>query len=547
MRSFKLCFTLLAALPLGLCLSVSASAQSCPVNATFNGSIGIGDPVQDGRIARVNPPSDCGGPKPYPGTVDNVPRRFDQYNFTNTSAAPACIRVTINPSGCGGNEIFSAAYLGSFNFTDVSQNYLGDSGDTPPGQPLSYSFTVPAGASFVIVVHEVERFLGCPSYTMTVDCGTPGAGAGQVLISEFRLSGPGLVSGDGVDERDEFIDLYNNTDAPILVGRYSIRAHDPAFGDFEFPIPPGTTIPARGHLLIGDSVGYSLPSYATLDIDTVPFFDGDVFIDNEGFQLIGPPGNNAVIDSVGFAGGGNAAQYIEGTGLARRSSTPDVQYSYVRKMCDHIQGVGCQTPGLPKDTNNNAADFQLISVTAETFSEAGPSMLGGPGPENLNSPRVRNNTIALPLLNPAVPSSSEPNRVRNHNPEPNAPLGTLSIQRNVVNNTGAPVTRLRFRVVEFTTINGPQYADPAWADTRVINSSGVVTRTDGTVVTTTLATTVEQPPVQPIGGGYNSTIVVGTVTSSTPIPPGGSIPISFRLGVVRPGLFRILVNIEALP
>ena len=144
------------ALLLNLCLAADASAQSCPVSGTFTGSINIGDPVQEGRIARINPPSDCSGPKQYPGTVDAVARRFDQYTFTNSSGAAACVRVTINPSGCGTSEIFSAAYLGSFNPADVSQNYLGDSGDTPPGQPLTYSFNVPAGATFVVVVHEIE-------------------------------------------------------------------------------------------------------------------------------------------------------------------------------------------------------------------------------------------------------------------------------------------------------------------------------------------------------------------------------------------------------
>jgi hypothetical protein len=261
-----------------------------------------------------------------------------------------------------------------------------------------------------------------------------------------------------------------------------------------------------------------------------------VFIDNEGFQLIGPPGNNIIVDSVGFIGGGNAAQYIEGTGLTRRSSTPDVQYSYVRWL----------NSGRPQDTNNNAADFALISVTAETFAEAGPTMLGGPGPENLNSPRAQN--IPLVLINPSVPSSSDPNRVRNFNPEgPNAPQGTLAIQRRVVNNTGAPLTRLRFRVVDMTTLNSPGYTNSGQADLRVINSSGVVTRTDGTVAATTVATSVEEPPVQPKGGGYNSTITVGSVTSSTPIPPGGTIDISFRLGVVRPGGFRFFIIVEALP
>jgi hypothetical protein len=528
-----------AVLLLNLLLAANASAQSCPVTGTFNGSVGIGDAVQDGRIAQLDPPSDCGGPKEYPGTVDAVPRRFEQYTFTNPGSAPACVRVTINPSGCGGNEIFSAAYLNAFNFADISQNYLGDSGEPDdPTQPFSYSFTVPAGASFVVVVHEVERFEGCPSYTVTVDCGTPGAAAGQVLISEFRLSGPGASAGDGVEQRDEFIELYNNTDAPVSIGRYSIRAFDPAFGDFEFPIPPGTTIPARGHFLIGDSVGYSLAPYATLDLDTVPFFDGDVFIDNEGFQLVGPPGNNVVVDSVGFAGGGNATQYVEGTGLTRRSSTPDVQYTYLRK----------NESSRPQDTNNNAADFVLLSVTAEPFAEAGPTRLGAPGPYNRSSPIERNALLPASRLDPTQPNTAEPNRVRNHNPVPNGTFGTLSNQHRIVNNTGAPVTRLRLRVYILTTLNSPGYTPGGpQADVRLLSSTGVVTRTDGSTVVTVNGVTLEEPPQQPNGGGYNSTVRAATITPSTPLMPGDSFELQLLLGVVQKGSFQYALNIEVLP
>ncbi|HEV3470252.1 MAG TPA: hypothetical protein VG148_13085 [Pyrinomonadaceae bacterium] len=535
MHSLNTRRTLLAAVLISLSLAADASAQSCPVSGTFNGSIGAGDLAQVGRMAQFDPPSDCGGPKPYPGTVDALPRRFDQYNFTNTSAALACVRVTVNPSGCGGNEIHSAAYLGSFNPADVSQNYLGDSGaQDDPTLPFSYSFNVPAGASFAVVVHETDAGTGCAAYTMTVDCGTPGAGAGQVLISEFRLSGPGAATGDGTDPRDEFIELFNTTGAPILVGRYVIRAHDPAFGDFEFPIPPGTTIPAFGRLLIGDSAGYSLSGYATLDIDTLAFFDGDVFIDNEGFQLVGPPGNNIVVDSVGFAGGGNAAQYVEGAGLTRRSSTPDVQYSYVRKP----------NVGGHRDTNNNAADFEIVSVTGETFAEAGPTQLGAPGPHNLASPRPLGG-VQIFLLDPTKPASSEPNRVRNLNPVPNGPLGTLSVQRRITNNTASPVTRLRFRFFDITTLNTPGYTPGGpQADLRVLSSSGVVTRTDGSVVVTVQGTTLEQPPDQPNGGGYNSTVAAGTVTLSNPLMPGASIDLQFLAGVVQGGSFRFIVVVE---
>jgi hypothetical protein len=63
--------------------------------------------------------------------------------------------------------LFSAAYLGSFDPNNIcSANYLGDMGASPAP---AYQFTVPAGATFVIVVHEVTPNTGCASYTLTVN------------------------------------------------------------------------------------------------------------------------------------------------------------------------------------------------------------------------------------------------------------------------------------------------------------------------------------------------------------------------------------------
>ena len=65
--------------------------------------------------------------------------------------------------------------------------------------------------------------------------------AGDLLISEFRLRGP---AGDD----DEFIELYNNTDAPIAVATtdgssgWALAASD---GVIRFVIPNGTILPAR--------------------------------------------------------------------------------------------------------------------------------------------------------------------------------------------------------------------------------------------------------------------------------------------------------------
>jgi hypothetical protein len=60
-------------------------------------------------------------------------------------------------------------------------------------------------------------------------------------------------------------------------------------------------------------------------------------------------------------------------------------------------------------------------------------------------------------------------------------------------------------------------------------------------------TTLETPPTQLNGGGTNSTMAAGTVTSGAPIAPGASINLRFLLGVQQGGTFRFFITVEALP
>ena len=61
---------------------------------------------------------------------------------------------------------------------------------------------------------------------------------------------------------------------------------------------------------------------------------------------------------------------------------------------------------------------------------------------------------------------------------------------------------------------------------------------------TVLATTVETPPAQSLGGGFNTTI---SVTLATPLAPGGTVNVQILLGIQQPGNFRFFTNVEALP
>ena len=130
----------------------------------------------------------------------------------------------------------------------------------------------------------------------------------------------------------------------------------------------------------------------------------------------------------------------------------------------------CPSGGLPVDTNNNAADFIFVDTNG-TSAGAG-QRLGSPGPEDLSSPIQRNGVFAVNLLDATVAGSSPPNRVRDFTSDPanNSTFGTLSIRRRIVNNTGANVTRLRFRVIDQTTFPAPS----GFADLRTRTSGAVV-------------------------------------------------------------------------
>src|SRR5205085_3582529 len=175
------------------------------------------------------------------------------------------------------------------------------------------------------------------------------------------------------------------------------------------------------------------------------------------------------LDAVGFAGfnGANAGLFREGTGLQPANGiTNDAEFSFVRKL----------STGLPQDTNDNAADFILVSPDPTTVTGA-TAQLGAPGPENLGKPTQHNATVKATLIEPLQPSSVAPNRVRDATPNVcnggNAPsnctLGTLTIRRRFVNNTGATVTALRFRVVDVTTLNTPNPGGQQ-ADVRLLGS-----------------------------------------------------------------------------
>ena len=383
--------------------------------------------------------------------------------------------------------------------------------------------------------------------------------AGSLIISEFRVRGPNGAN-------DEFIEIYNDSGADHTVtassgSGYGIAASD---GTTRCSIPNGTVIPARGHYLCTNSIGYSLGTYAAGDATyatDIPDNAGIALFDNNS------GGGSYVLanrfDAVGSSAEANTT-YKEGTGYP--ALTPfSIDYAFVRDECGKsgsITTMGLCTISTPKDTDNNAADFYFVDTNG-TSAGAG-QRLGAPGPQNLASPIQRNSTFTENLLDSTVAKSNPPNRVRDFTsvPAENSTFGTISLRRRFVNNTGASVTRLRFRVIDVTTFPAPSgIADMRPRTSGLVVVAGindpVTCSQTGAPATPPCTASVQgtnlegglvaEHPYQPNGGGFNSSLSAGTVTLGTPLANGASINLQFLMGLQQTGSFKVYVNIEALP
>jgi Bacterial Ig-like domain (group 3) len=533
----------------------------------------------------------------------------------NQATTSTTITSDINPSSFGQTVTFTATVssgggtpTGTVDFVDTSNAnaVICDDVSLSSGQAQCMTSTLAVGSHVITAVYSGDtNFSGSTSGTPVTQQVNAAVTAGQLLISEFRLRGP---NPNGA--QNEFIEIYNNTNSPITVAAtdasagYGVAASD---GVLRCTIPNGTVIPARGHFLCANSVGYSLGGYpggnAPVVIDStqsqgrpngsdlgdsltalgvpiggdsggminVPTATADATYttdipDNAGIALFTSTTTFTLAKRLDAAGSTSEANtlYKEGTGypaLSGVSYAAGIEYAFVRDNCGKggsIDTFGpCPTGPNPKDTDNNAADFFFVDTNG-TPAGAG-QRLGAPGPENLSAPIERTSQFAVLLLDATMGSSVSPNRVRDFTSDSanNSTFGTLSLRKRVVNNTGAPITRLRFRIVDLTTfLPGAGVADlrPRTSTLVVvsgINDAATCLASNGVATTpctvNVQGTTLEQPPSQLNGGGFNSTLSAGTVALGTPIANGASLNLHFLLGIQQTGKFRFFIIVEALP
>ncbi|MEP6919708.1 MAG: Ig-like domain-containing protein [bacterium] len=477
---------------------------------------------------------DARAPEPISGTSNML------FTVALSIPAPGPVSVNYATANGGGNPATGGTCAGGADYETTSGTV-----NFTAGQRIR---TVPVVICADATVEPDETFL----LNLTAPVGgnivdgqavgtiTPNV-PGTTLISEVRTSGPSGTA-------DDFVEIYNNTNAQLTVaasdasagyGLFKLGADCNATPVLVGTIPNGTVIPARGHYLFVGST-YSLGAYAAGNQALTADIENDSNIGLFTTADVGSLSTVNRLDAVGFGtntGGAVCDLLREGTSLQLAGGSTS-QYSFVRSL----------TTGISQDGNDNATDFVVASTTPGTpvGSNLSPT-LGAPGPENATSPIQRNATIKATLIDPGAVSTAAPNRVRDSTPNvcggPNCSLGTLTIRRKFTNNTGAAVTRLRFRIVDVTTATAPL----GTADLRTLTSSDVTVNLTGGGTLLVRGLTLEQPPNQPSGGGLNSSQAAGIVTVGTPIANGASINVQFVLGVQQSGNFRFFINVEALP
>jgi hypothetical protein len=197
---------------------MTSTADSDPLligvqfDAANGQSLSASDPTQNGRLNRVFATSSCTEPpKPVPSLVNATQTHFyDAFRHTNDSDGTLCTMVSVDyaalctPGVFTSDRPLSVAYLPGFDpATSVRTNYLADSGFSgfSGERTIRYSFDVPAGAGYDVVVTSFAAGATCPGYD--VRFGTPSpyptgapsvdgpAHAGQTLTAvEGSWTGP---------------------------------------------------------------------------------------------------------------------------------------------------------------------------------------------------------------------------------------------------------------------------------------------------------------------------------------------------------------------
>ena len=241
--------------------------------------------------------------------------------------------------------------------------------------PVQPSRTIRVLITFTIAILTIFAFIQWLDFSPRVQ-----AVSTNVVISEFRVRGPNGAA-------DEFVELYNLSGAPVVIGGWKIRGSNSSgtISDRAI-IAAGTTLQPGCHYLITNSSLSGGPYSGAVPGDQ-SYTVG--ITDDGGIALTLP--DNTIVDQVGMSAG---SAFKEGTTLTSLGAN-NLNRGYERKPGGAL--------GSGTDTDNNSTDFQLITPSDPQNSTTGcvsasptptptPSPSPSPSPTPSPSP-VANNVI----------------------------------------------------------------------------------------------------------------------------------------------------------
>ncbi|AVT39501.1 SdrD B-like domain-containing protein [Plantactinospora sp. BB1] len=332
----------------------------------------------------------------------------------------------------------------------------------------------------------------------------------RLLVSEFRLSGPGGPT-------DQYVELTNTSPFAVPLAGFTVKTDNGAA--VTLPRTAPTLGSGRAYLVVGG--GYSLSSLAAPDLVVATLGT------TGGVRTTAPDAAGTVTDAAGPSPG-----YSTGTPLPALTGQPTDQYAWVRLA---------QT-GTLQNTRDNSTDFALVSSTGGPVGGA-QSTLGSASPSGTTSPVRRPAHLVSSLIDPDRPVNAAPNReVTAGQPR------ILTVRRTITNNSGSTVTSARLRIISISAANGApkpgvpsQPADPARL--RAVNSATPVTAiTVGGRTVLAHSVTLAPPATDPPGGGLNSTLAVPLPSGG--LPAGESVSISITFAVDSGRTFWFTYDVE---
>jgi len=213
-----------------------------------SGNLATAGTTQTGKVTQAKT-SVCGIARTAAVAADSQSFKYLSWTFVNSLGADACF--TFDYLSTNNTNIGVAAYLGSFNPSNVTSNFLGgyDLAASCAGKSGSLSVLVPTGQTVVLVVSECSAGIG-GQFQFTVGAQTASYQPdGRIRKGTGALVGNDLYNSDATNQSIDAVKRRGRTvtftlslqDDGNAAGKYDITTTGPATAGFSIKYFRGTT------------------------------------------------------------------------------------------------------------------------------------------------------------------------------------------------------------------------------------------------------------------------------------------------------------------